>query len=125
VQSRFRRLAPRDLALGGLAAVAVLVLSSSGVAAGEGGGFNHPGNLLITDQFNSPLPANAVQLANGDISIADQFDNRAIIIDPEKHIVFQYGMTNVAGNGPNQLNAPYTSFVVGDYTGQTPPPATF
>jgi hypothetical protein len=29
------------------------------------------------------------------------------------------------GNGPNQLNGPYTAFVIGDYTGQTPPPGTF
>jgi hypothetical protein len=71
----------------------------------------------------SPLPTNAVRLANGDTSIADQFNNRAIIIDSDKHVVFQYGMINVAGNGHNQLNAPYTSFVIGDYTGQTPPPS--
>src|SRR2546421_1993010 len=73
----------------------------------------------------NPLPTNAVQLADGDISIADQFNDRAIIIDPEKSKEFQYGMTNVVGNGPNQLDAPYTAFVIGDYSGQTPPPAHF
>jgi outer membrane protein assembly factor BamB len=41
----------------------MLVVSSLGVSAGEGGGFNHPGNLLITDQFN----------------------NRALEIDPSTH----------------------------------------
>ena len=66
-----------------------------------------------------------MQQANGDISIADQFNNRAIIIDPDKTKEFQYGMTNVIGNGPNQLDGPYTAFVIGDYTGQTPPPANF
>jgi hypothetical protein len=70
----------------------------------------------------NPTPTNAVMLSNGDISIADQFNNRAIIITEHKQIVFQYGQLNVVGNGPNQLNAPYTSFVIGDYTGQTPPP---
>ena len=73
----------------------------------------------------SPSPTNAVELANGDISIADQFNDRALIIDRDKTTDFQYGMTNVIGNGPDQLNGPYTAFVIGDYTGQTPPPSTF
>jgi hypothetical protein len=73
----------------------------------------------------NPLPTNAVKLANGDISIADQFNNRVLIITPHKKIVFQYGMTNVPGNGPDQTNGPYTAFVIGDYTGQTPPPEDF
>jgi hypothetical protein len=73
---------------------------------------------------SSPLPSNAVQLRNGNIAIADQFNDRAIIIDGHR-IVFKYGMTNVVGDGRNQLNAPYTAFVIGDYTGQTPPPSTF
>jgi hypothetical protein len=77
------------------------------------------------DSNPSPAPTNAVQLKNGDISIADQFNNRAIIIDRDKSIDFQYGMTNVIGNGPNQLDGPYTAFVIGDYTGQTPPPDDF
>ena len=73
----------------------------------------------------TPLPTNAVQLANGNISIADQFNDRALIIDRNQTIVFQQGMLNVAGNGFDQLNAPYTAFVIGDYTGQTPPPDHF
>ena len=72
---------------------------------------------------SAPLPTNAVQLANGEISIADQFNHRVLVVNPK--VKFQYGMTNVAGNGTGQLNGPYTSFVIGDYTGQTPPPATF
>jgi outer membrane protein assembly factor BamB len=74
---------------------------------------------------SAPLPTNAVQLADGDISIADQFNNRALIIDRNKSKEFQYGMLNVIGNGPNQLDGPYTAFVIGDYTGQTPPPVDF
>ena len=73
----------------------------------------------------TPLPTNAVQLANGNISIADQFNDRSIIIDQSQTIVFQQGMLNVPGNGFDQLDAPYTAFVIGDYTGQTPPPAHF
>ena len=70
----------------------------------------------------SPLPTNAVRLANGNTAIADQFNDRAIIINAAKQIVFQYGMTNTQGNGPDQLYGPYTAYVIGDYTGQTPPP---
>ena len=31
----------------------------------------------------------------------------------------------VFGNGFNRLDGPYTSFVIGDYTGQTRPPEHF
>ncbi len=72
---------------------------------------------------SAPLPTNAVQLSNGEIVIADQFNNRVLVVNPTMQ--FQYGMTNVTGNGPNQLNGPYTAYVIGDYTGQTPPPLTF
>ena len=72
---------------------------------------------------SAPLPTNAVQLSNGEIIIADQFNNRVMIVNPEMQ--FQYGTINVTVNGPNQLNGPYTAYVIGDYTGQTPPPPTF
>jgi hypothetical protein len=77
------------------------------------------------DSNPAPLPTNAVQLRSGDISIADQFNNRTLIIDRNKTTDFQYGETNVIGNGPDQLDGPYTAFVIGDYTGQTPPPEDF
>jgi outer membrane protein assembly factor BamB len=86
--------------------------------------FDYPTNTEIGSNTN-PLPTNAVQLKNGDISIADQFNHRALIIDRDKSIDFQYGMLNVAGNGPDQTNGPYTAFVIDDYTGQTPPPEDF
>src|SRR5713226_346026 len=72
---------------------------------------------------SAPLPTNAVQLADGSVIIADQFNHRVLIVDPR--MGFQYGTVNVTGNAPNQLNGPYTAYVIGDYTGQTPPPATF
>jgi outer membrane protein assembly factor BamB len=72
---------------------------------------------------SAPLPTNAVQLANGGIALADQFNHRVLLIDPK--MAFQYGTVNVAGNAAGQLNGPYTCYVIGDYTGQTPPPATF
>lgn len=74
----------------------------------------------------NPNPTGAVHLANNDIVIADQFNNRVLIIDSStKQTEFQYGMTNVVGNGFNQLNAPYSAVVIGDYTGVTPPPSSF
>jgi hypothetical protein len=69
----------------------------------------------------NPLPTGAVRLMNGYTLIADQFNNRVFTIDTSKRNVFQYGMTNIVGNGFNQLNAPYSANVVGDYTGLTPP----
>ncbi len=73
----------------------------------------------------APLPTNAVRLESGDTSIADQFNHRVLIVNEDKQREFQYGRTNVAGNTHGLLNGPYTSFVIGDYTGQTPPPDDF
>ncbi|MDQ2742392.1 MAG: hypothetical protein M3Z66_08870 [Chloroflexota bacterium] len=74
----------------------------------------------------SPLPTNAVRLANNDDTvIADQFNDRVIVVDRDGTLDYQYGTINVPGNGSGQLNAPYTAFVIGDYTGQTPPPPIF
>jgi hypothetical protein len=73
----------------------------------------------------SPLPTNAVRLENGNTSIADQFNHRAVIVNDDGQLVEQIGETNVFGTGFDQLDGPYTAFVIGDYTGQTPPPANF
>lgn len=105
------------------------------------------GNTLITDSGNSrilevnkskgivfkyftnmsagsntaPLPSNAVMLKNKNIMIADQFNHRVFEINSAGKIVWHYGKINTPGNGKNMLNAPYTAFVIGDYTGQTMP----
>jgi hypothetical protein len=68
------------------------------------------------------MPTGVLRLADGTTLIADQFNNRVMIISPSKHILFQYGTTNVVGDGPDQLNAPYSAMSIGDYTGVTPPP---
>jgi len=69
----------------------------------------------------APLPSNAVMLKDGNIMIADQFNHRVFEINQAKRNIWQYGKINKAGNGKNMLNAPYTAFVIGDYTGQTMP----
>lgn len=68
----------------------------------------------------NPLPTNAVRTADGDTVMADQFNHWAITIGRHKQPEFQYGVTNVPGQGPNQLYGPYTAFRIGDYTRQTP-----
>ncbi|MDQ6855970.1 MAG: PQQ-binding-like beta-propeller repeat protein [Candidatus Dormibacteraeota bacterium] len=73
----------------------------------------------------TPQPSNAVRLGNGDTSIADQFNHRVLIVNEDHQQVFQYGRTNMPGDAAGHLDGPYTSFVIGDYTGQTPPPDDF
>jgi hypothetical protein len=69
----------------------------------------------------NPQPSRAVRLANGNTLISDQFNDRVIEVDPAGNIVFTQGQIGVAGNGFDELNAPYDAKVVGDYTGLTPP----
>lgn len=72
----------------------------------------------------SPLPTRAVRLANGDTLISDQFNDQVIEINMAKVIVASYGMINSPGFSPNnagEMNAPYSAYKIGDYTGITPP----
>ena len=73
----------------------------------------------------------------GNLTIADQFNNRVIRVSPAGMIVASYGLPlagepvnpypfgNNAGydtrTSQNRLYSPYTAKVVGDYTGLTPP----
>jgi hypothetical protein len=70
---------------------------------------------------SNPAPSRAVKLKNGNILISDQFNMRVVEIDENENIVFTQGSIAVAGNGWDELNAPYDAKVVGDYTGLTPP----
>ena len=72
----------------------------------------------------SPLPTRAVRLANGNTLISDQFNDQVIEVNPSKEIVASYGTINDPGFSPStavQINAPYSAYVIGDYTGITPP----
>jgi hypothetical protein len=69
----------------------------------------------------NPQPTRGIRLRNGNTLISDQFNNRVIEVTPSGKIVFQQAMTNVGGNGFNQLNGPYDAKQIGDYTGITPP----
>jgi len=69
----------------------------------------------------NPQPTRGIRLNNGDTLISDQFNDRVIEVDSNGNIVFQQGMTNMPGNGANQLNGPYDAKQITDYTGLTPP----
>jgi hypothetical protein len=74
----------------------------------------------------APLPTRAVRLANGDTLISDQFNDQVIEVTTTTTptIVASYGTINSPGYSPNNanvLNAPYSAYVIGDYTGLTIP----
>jgi len=72
----------------------------------------------------SPLPTRAVRLANGNTLISDQFNDQVIEVNREKEIVRTYGKINDPGFSHRtafEMNAPYSAYVIGDYTGMTPP----
>jgi hypothetical protein len=62
------------------------------------------------DQLNTPVQAsllNHFQRRHGLlVLIADQANQRVIVVDRQKRLLWQYGTTGVSGNGPNQLNNP-------------------
>ncbi len=60
-------------------------------------------------------------LRNGNILISDQFNDQVIEINMHKRIVFAQGMVQADGASFNHLNAPYSAYVVGDFTGLTKP----
>ena len=77
-----------------------------------------------SDTIGYQIPTNvafAGRLRKHDTLIADRFNSRVIRIDRGGNIEWQYGTLNVAGNGPDQLNAPYSAMVIGDYTAVTSP----
>src|SRR5438309_7568382 len=74
----------------------------------------------------SPLPTRAVRLANGNTLISDQFNDQVIEVTTttNRTIVATYGTINSPGYSPsnaNVMNAPYSAYVIGDYTGLTIP----
>jgi hypothetical protein len=74
----------------------------------------------------APLPTRAVRLANGNTLISDQFNDQVIEVatTTPSTIVASYGTINSPGYSPstaNVMNAPYSAYVIGDYTGLTIP----
>jgi len=104
------------------------------------------GNTLITDSNNNrvievtsngavvftystldpngvpnPLPTRAVRLQGGLTLISDQINERVIAVTEAGQIEFTQGMINVGGTGFDQLNWPYSAYVIGQYVGLTHP----
>lgn len=77
---------------------------------------------LQTGSNPNPNPTNAVRVRGGDTLIADQLNDRVLIVDRDGEIEFQYGKLNQAGNGRDELNAPYNAVMIGQYLGVTRPP---
>ena len=72
----------------------------------------------------APLPTRAVRLASGNTLISDQFNDRVIEVTRAGAIVASYGTLNVFGFNTRDatlMNAPYSAYKIGDYTGITPP----
>jgi hypothetical protein len=60
-------------------------------------------------------PVQSTYLPNGHVLITDQGNQRVIEVERAHNtIVWQYGMTGVAGNGPNQLNDPNSAELLGN-----------
>ncbi|HZU11070.1 MAG TPA: hypothetical protein VFA02_14285 [Pseudacidobacterium sp.] len=73
---------------------------------GQDGGVSGSG----PDQLNTPVQAVFLSGFPGHpgffVMITDQANQRVIVVDLFKNIVWQYGTTGVSGSGPNQLNNP-------------------
>jgi hypothetical protein len=68
------------------------------------------------DQLNTPVAATEVarfmNMPGLQVMITDQANQRVIVVNETHDIVWQYGTTGVAGNGPNQLNNPNSAEVL-------------
>lgn len=82
---------------------------------------------LRAGSSSAPLPTRAVRLANGNTLISDQFNDQVIEVTTTTSptIVASYGTINSPGFSPSTaltvMNAPYSAYVIGDYTGLTVP----
>jgi DNA-binding beta-propeller fold protein YncE len=73
--------------------------------------FNRGGRTLWTFRGRGgdvlDHPSLALPLPNGDVVVNDDYNHRVIVIDPRTDkIVWQYGVTGVAGRRPGYLNNP-------------------
>jgi hypothetical protein len=82
--------------------------------------FQYPTNKQ-PGSITNPNPTRAVRLANGSILIANQFDHQVLIVNRAKSITYKYGKIGVSGKASGFLNAPYSAYKIGDYTGMTRP----
>jgi N-acetylneuraminic acid mutarotase len=66
-----------------------------------------PGGRLLWRRGGFNQPSLALPLPNGDILLNDDFNHRVCVVDPTTgRIVWQYGHTGKAGNGPGYLKDP-------------------
>lgn len=66
-----------------------------------------PGGRLLWRFGGLNQPSLALPMANGNILVNDDFNQRIIVINPaDNRIVWQYGHTGIAGRSPGYLNDP-------------------
>ena len=95
--------APNCKSSSGCADNRVLLVDRNGNIVWQYGQFGVTGSG--PNQLNTPVQN--TWLPNFHVLITDQANERIIEVDPfTQNIVWQYGTTGVAGNGPNQLNNP-------------------
>ncbi len=82
--------------------------------------YSSPGQVVIFNRAGQSLwrftgsgantldhPSLALPLPNGDVILNDDYNHRVIVVDPRTDkIVWQYGVTGVAGRAPGYLNNP-------------------
>jgi hypothetical protein len=51
-------------------------------------------------------PSIAIELPNGNIAFSDDYNDRVVVINRAGKILWQYGVTGVAGKAPGYLNTP-------------------
>ena len=82
--------------------------------------YSAPGQVVIFDRAGHLIwryqgsgadtlnhPSLALPLPNGDIILNDDYNHRVVVIDPHTNkIVWQYGVTGIAGSRPGYLNNP-------------------
>jgi hypothetical protein len=73
--------------------------------------FDHTGKVLWRYKPTGALalnkPSLALPLPNGDVLLNDDANHRVIVVDPRTDaVVWQYGQTGRAGNGPGLLDNP-------------------
>ncbi len=89
----------------------VLLVNRAGKIVWQYGQFGVTGSGA--NQLNTPVQNTF--LPNGDVLITDQGNQRVIEVERAHNtIVWQYGMTGVAGSGPDQLSSPNSAELLDD-----------